>query len=556
MRNFIPAFLRSPIILFPLIVCLYIQNPAPITPKPIFGESASGPSPSQSTIVPPPKPPPQPPLQPPPLIRQLYAKPIIAPQVLDLPKKPPLQPGPGQFTAFKPNAFPSYQAPVYYQPGARQIMSQNGPGPQRPPNPSMSPQNMRPMGPPMHRPGAPPINRPPGPPGASIQYQSSPNIRPPMPIPQQQQLQQPGMQRPPMAQNMRPTTPQQVRGPNLMPQNVRPSFSPQNSTAGLNQPIRPGAPLVRPPNVGQPQPPLSSLGSQQNRPAPIPQQIINNRPPSMPFRSPVQMSNLGDHSGSERESPETLSRMQSDLSLGKVDSPRSSYLSTDDDEDVVIGKITPLASLRTPEGQLSPTLKSSTSAPFNRSDSQMSISSRPPSGLGNYVKTTDTLRTAQSPQTLQSTEIVYKEKHMISTEKSVDSSGSFDRDRTPEPSKVGHADQSNPTSRAPSTDNISRPSKPIELGPARSQPPAAMGKSRQISPTTPSADRVTFVLPDETNGGQNSEPMRKTPVPPNFLKKLDAETRGHSPFRSNLSVDQDHSSADNSKMKFNNHKIL
>lgn len=266
----------------------------------------------------------------------------------------------------------------------------------------------------------------------------------------------------------------------------------------------------------------------------------------MPFRSPVQMSNLGDQPGSERESPESLSRMQSDLSLGKVDSPRSSYLSTDDDEDVVIGKITPLASSRTPEGQLSPTSKSSTSAPFNRSDSQMSISSRPPSGLGNYVKTTDAMRTAQSPQTLQSTEIVYKEKHMISTDKSLDNSGS------PDPSKMGHTDQSKPASRVPSTDNINRTSKPTELGLARSQPPAQMGKSRQMSPTTPGADRVTFVLPDETNGGQNSEPMRKTPVPPNFLKKLDAETRGHSPFKSNLSVDRDHSSADNSKMKLNN----
>ncbi|XP_062701999.1 uncharacterized protein LOC109419299 isoform X2 [Aedes albopictus] len=504
------------------------MNPPFVSAKPDPGDFSTG-SPIPTPVVPPPKPPPQPPLQPQPLNRQLYAKPIIAPQILDLHNKPSLPQGQGNQYTLKTGAFPPHTASIYYQSGTRQIMSQNGPGTQRPPNPSMSPQNMRPMGPPMQRPGAPPPTRPPGPPG---QYIIPPNVRPQMPPPQQQQ--QPNMQRPPLAQNMRPTTPQQVRPPNIMPQNVRPPFSPQNSTAAANQPIRPGAPMMRPPNIGQSQPPIVGSVAQQNRPSPIPQQIINNRPPSMPFRSPAQSGNL-DQSGSERDSPESLNRMQSDLSFGKTDSPRSSYLSTDDDDDVVIGKITPMASSRSPDDQLSPTSK--TSAPFNRSDSQMSIPSRPPSGLGNYMKPSDSLRIAQSPQPLQSNEIVYKEKHMISADKPLD--GLSYSEKTLD-------EQSKPSSRVPSTDNINRPSKPQDLGSSRPLASTTVGKPRQTVPTTPGGtERVTFVLPDETNGSRNSEPYRKTPLPPHALEKPDVETRGRSPFKSNLSMDRDHPSADN-----------
>ncbi|XP_021708278.1 microtubule-associated protein tau isoform X5 [Aedes aegypti] len=502
------------------------QNPPIVLSKPDLGENPTG-SPASTHFVPP-KPPPQPPLQPQPLIRQLYTKPIIAPQLLDLHSKPPLSQGQGnQYPVQKTGTFPPHTASIYYQSGTRQIMSQNGPGTQRPPNPSMSPQNMRSMGPMMQRPGAPPLNRPPGPPG---QYITSPNVRPQMPPPpqQQQQQQQPSMQRPPL----RPTTPQQVRPTNVMPQNVRPPFSPQNSTTVTNQPIRSGAPLVRPPNIGQSQSPIGGPGTQQIRPTPIPQQIINNRPPSMPFRSPAQLGSF-EQSGTERDSPETFNRMQSDLSLGKTDSPRSSYLSTDDDDDVVIGKITPLASSRSPEDLLSATSK--ISAPLNRSDSQISIPSRPQSGLGNYIKSSD--RTAQSPQPLQSNEIVYKEKQPISAEKPLDGLSHPEKANDELSKNISHV---------LSNDNTNRPNKPLDFASSRQQSSTSVGKHRQSTPTTPGGtDRVTFVLPDETNGTENSEHLRKTPLPPNALKKPDVETRGRSPFKSNLSVDKDHPDKDN-----------
>ncbi|XP_039445442.2 uncharacterized protein LOC120425109 isoform X4 [Culex pipiens pallens] len=521
------------------------MNPAPVTSRPIVGDSTSG----VATSLPPPAPPA-------PLVRPLYAKPIVAPHIQDLPTKPPLPPG-QQFATFKTHQYPVNTPPaVYYQPGPRQIiMSQDGSGFQRPPNPSASPQNMRPIAPsPMNRPGGPGPRPPaPGSPAPS-QY---PNMRPQMPSPQ------PGMQRPIMNQNMRPTTPQQVRAPNMMPQNARPPFSPQNSIAGSNPQIRPGPPPVRPPGVGPPMNQPGMISMQQNRPAPIPQQIINNRPPAMPFKSPVQGLNPGETY--ERESPEALSRMQSDLSIGKVDSPKSSYLSTDDDEDVVIGKITPLASSRSPDNQISPTIKTAPSVPFHRSDSQMSIPSRPPSGMGNYGKQPDAaLKTSHSPApAVQSNEIVYKEKHMISPEKPLNGIGAAERMKTPSPEqgKYVNIDQIKPSSRTPSTDNMNRPNKPMDLPSSprpqvtapqsQQQPPTAVsmaskpGKPPQATPTTPGTERVTFVLPEETNSVPNSEPLRKTPVPPNILKKPDAETRGRSPFKNHLSVERNYSPVDN-----------
>ncbi|XP_055586741.1 microtubule-associated protein tau isoform X2 [Uranotaenia lowii] len=501
------------------------MNQAPLTPRPVFGESIAAPAP-----LPPAPPPPPPPSQPAvPLsttafaLRPLYAKPIIASQNLDLPSVKPhalsgvpyTVPTAHQFLPHKP------PPPAYYQqPGQpRQIMSQNG----APPNPSASPQNMRPMAPPMTRPGGPggPINRPPGPPSSPApgQYPNSPGVRPQMPSP--------GMQRPPMpAQNMRPTTPQQVRAPNMMPQNVRPPFSPQNSMAGI-QSVRSAAPSpIRAPG----QPPMQA-NLQQNRPTPIPQQVINNRPPSMPFRSSTQNS---DQLGSERNSPENLSRMQSDLSMGKTDSPKSSYLSTDDDEDVVIGK-TQLASTRSPEGQISPTTKISPSVPFTRSDSQMSIPSRPPSGMGSYGKP------GGNSQPLQSNEIVYKEKHAYMPDKPLDGYSAMDRVLSPSPdqNRQGHA-----ASRAPSSDNLVKHGKPQDLGPIPVQGLRSKPAGSALTPGGGANERVTFVLPNETNGqSHNSEPMRKTPVPPNFLEKPDAGTRGRSPYK-NSAMDRNRSPVD------------
>ncbi|XP_055614818.1 microtubule-associated protein tau [Toxorhynchites rutilus septentrionalis] len=508
------------------------KNQAPLPPKPNFGSATSG-----SSVVPPP--------QSPSLVRQLYAKPIIAPQIPDLAIKQPATTGYHPVATYKSNPQTGQANPPYYQPGARQMMNQNGPGLQRPPNPPVPQQNMRPMAPPMNRPGAPVANRPPGPPASPApgQFPNSPNMRPQMPSPQQ-----PGMQRPPIAQNMRPALPQQVRAPSIIPQNARPPFSPQNSTAASNQPIRPAVPPVRPMNIGQqPQPQQAHINVQQNRPAPIPQQIINNRPPSIPFKSPLQNSNTNDQFGSERESPE--SRMQSDSNLGKIDSPKGSYLSTDDDEDVVIGKITPLASSRSPEGQNSPTSKTNPSIPFNRSDSQMSIPSRPPSGLGNYAKVSDTvLRNFSSPlQPPHSNEIVYKEKHLLSTEqKPFDGSSHIDRGKTPSPDQgmQGSAAQSESMSRMPSTEN--KPRKPcLELPSDRIQASNILSKTKQATPTTPGAERVTFVLPDQTISNQNIDTLRKTPVPTNVPKKPETETRGRSSFKNNPSMDQTYNHYDN-----------
>ncbi|XP_058813934.1 microtubule-associated protein 4 isoform X2 [Topomyia yanbarensis] len=482
------------------------------------------------------RPPPLAAVQPSLLISPVSVKPGGVPQTQHIPVRPSVTPR--QLFIGKSPQYPTI-SPVSYQPGAKQIMNQNGAG-QRPPIPSMSPPNMRPMAPPMNRQGAPLGARPTGPMGSPVpgtQFPSSPNVRPQM---QTSQPIQPGMHRPPMMQsNMRQATPQQVRLPGMIPQNMRPPISPQNSATGGNQFIRSGVQPVRHP--GAPPPQMANMNTQQIRPSPIPQQVINNRPPSMPFKSAIQNNNFGDPHGLERSSPESMSRIQSDIVLGKAESPRSSYLSTDDDDDVVIGKITPLPSSRSPEGQTSPTVKNPTSIPLHRTDSQASIPSRPPSALGNLNRTPDViLRNPHPPtQVLQSNEIVYKEKHAISPDKPLDGFSPIVRGKTPSPEqmKSDHIDYLQSINRSPIT-NLARTTSPSEAL-------ASTEKTKQSIQSTPSIERVTFVLPEETNDSKNSEPMRKTPIPPSVFKKTVTETRGRSPLKNHLSTDRKHSPGDN-----------
>ncbi|XP_058467848.1 microtubule-associated protein tau isoform X2 [Malaya genurostris] len=456
------------------------------------------------------------------------------PQVQHVPARLTVAPR-QQFVAIKSPQHPTSPR-VYYQPGVKQIMNHNEAGPQRPPIPSMSPPNMRPMVPPMSRPGAPPAPRPVGPQGSPApvaQYSSSPNIRPQMLTSQPIQL---GMQRPPMMQNnMRQGTP--TRPPGVMPQNMRPPVSPQNSITGNNQFIRSGAPPIR--QTGAVPLQMSHMNAPQIRPSPIPQQLINNRPPSMPFRSTIQNSNIGEQLILERSSPENMNKIQSDTVLGQIDSPRNSYLSTDDDEDVVIGKITSMPSSRSPEGQTSPTAKNVASVPLHRTDSQASIPSRPPSALGSLNRIPDTMqRNAHSPaQPLQSSEIVYKEKHTVSPNNPQNGLSSIVRAKTSSPEQMPDTVDLQSKGRSQTT-NFARIASPTE-------PPASLGRTKPPMQSTPSSERVTFVLPEETNGNVPREPMRKTPIPQNVLMKLDTESRGRNPNKSHPAIDRTYSPNNN-----------
>ncbi|XP_053698709.1 microtubule-associated protein tau [Sabethes cyaneus] len=499
----------------------------PLTPKVSFGEVKGG-TPSIA------------PLQGSPVIRPPYAKPAAAPQIQDLPVRQPVGPA-QQFIAFKPPQHPNYKPQVYYQPGTILTMNQNGAGSQRPPNPSMSPQNMRPIAPPMMRQGPPAGPRPTGSMGSTppnMQYPSSPNVRPQMQSPL---AAQPAMQRPQMPQNMRPLAPQLVRPPGVGPQNARPPVSPQNVITNNTQFIRQAAPQFRSPSPGQPSPQITNPNSQSVRPPPIQQQVASNRPPSASFKSPPQSNTPVDQYGFD--SPENQSRPQVDHT-GRMDSPKGSYLSTDDDEDVVIGKITPLSSSRSPEGQTSPTSKNPSSVPMYRSDSQASIPSRPPSALGNFSRSSDPRHSQPPSQMLQSNEIIYKEKLPASADKPLDGLSGVTRMKTPSPDE-NSAEYARLSNRLPSVDTSARSNRPLELGSTPSQEHATSGRSRPPISSTPSTERVTFVLPEETNDGTNSEPMRKTPVPPNVLKKPDAETRGRSPFKNHLTVGGSSSASDN-----------
>ncbi|XP_055524959.1 uncharacterized protein LOC129718322 isoform X2 [Wyeomyia smithii] len=477
------------------------------------------------------------PLQSSPIVRPPYARPEGAPQIQDF--KVRQSGGAGQqFIAFKSPQNPNIKPQVYYQPVTNITMNQNGAGLQRPPNPAIPSQNMRPVAPPMVRPGPPPgprLTGPIGPTTPNMQYPSSPNPRPPI---QPSLTAQQTMQRPPMPQNMRPNTPQQVRPPAVGPQNIRPPIAQQNVVTNSSQFIRQPMPQIRPPGVGQPSPQMPNPNSQAIRPSPIPQQITSNRPPSMPFRSPTQSNTPVDQYGFE--TPDNPNRTQIEH-LGRVDSPKG-YVSTDDDEDVVIGKITPLPTSRSPEGQISPTAKNSPAVPLYRPDSQASTHSRPPSALGNFPRSSD-LRNSQPPsQMLQSNEIIYKEKH--STDKPLDGLGAMTRMKTPSPDEPS-AEHQRISNRTPSIDNSFSSSRSADSGSTPAQEFVTTGRPRPPISSTPSTERVTFVLPAETSDSTSSDILRKTPVPPNFLKKPDAETRSRSPFKNHLTVGRSFSPNDN-----------
>lgn len=195
--------------------------------------------------------------------------------------------------------------------------------------------------------------RPPGPPGQQFQpprpLNPSPLVRGPTPgavPPPQQPLQQPP----------RPQFPQQQQQP------PRPPFiRPQGGAPLLQSPVNPqGGPPFRPPIPGQ------------------------QRPVGQPIRQPSSEQILRSQNSFERAQDPRIMNTP-DPSKG---SRPNSVLSNDDDDDVVMGRAaTPGQIKRTPSdlqnpskayGQINPQLQ--------RSDSKLSIPSRPPSATDQHSK--------------------------------------------------------------------------------------------------------------------------------------------------------------------------
>lgn len=220
-------------------------------------------------------------------------------------------------------------------------------------------------------PGQPPIagqpqQRPPLQQQPSAQFPQGQRPINPSAQPPQQYPQQPRPQNPNSASNIRPNNPLQQPNrpvaPNQQQQPIRPPIRPQGPTQN--------PPLNRPPvpqNQTQPQTRPTSASVRQPSPA----------YPQAPY---------SQNSAEKFQSSYDPNNMSADISVLRTDQTRpSSVLSNDDDDDVVMGRSSPLrtpvgsAKASEPRTDISQSKSPTNPAPLQRADSRQYIPSRPPS---------------------------------------------------------------------------------------------------------------------------------------------------------------------------------
>ena len=210
--------------------------------------------------------------------------------------------------------------------------------------------------------------RPPAPPGAQQYPPNQTGPRPPLPA--QQQFQQPRPQNPNQAPPLRAPLPQQP--PIQQQPTSRPPF-PLPTQQPLNRP-----PLIRPQGQQQqPQMPGVPPGQQFRPAAPIGQQ----RPIGPPSR---QLTNefIGDQQ--QIRSQNSFDKPNS-IDPSKIMTRPNSGLSNDDDDDVIMGR--PQSSINRAPSDLQNAANYNKGPAVQRSDSKLSIPSRPPSATDHISKT-------------------------------------------------------------------------------------------------------------------------------------------------------------------------
>ncbi|XP_052865997.1 basic proline-rich protein [Anopheles cruzii] len=366
----------------------------------------------------------------------------------------------------------------------------------RPPNPMMGPggpQMMRPpLGPPM-RTGTPPQLQPGGPRPMFVggAHQQPPGVpmpmRPPMPpgtgvpgMQPQRPPSAPGMQRPPMM--MGQPSPMRPPPPGMTGGGPRPTISPQNSNlgggggggGGGGPPFPPSGMMgaARPPGPYGPVP-----GATEFMQGPLP---ANSRPPSTTNVRPAFFNRPADLP------------------------PSATHSINDDDDDVVIGKITPEsphpANRGPPRNFTMPT-----GGPMG--EREKSIPSRPPSVAGNYKQpandqeSTDGLPTAAGRPPLHALkDFLHKEP----------------------PQRAGQSPGQSPSpgsqqlSPANTDENFSFRPGPKPPGQPGQLPQQQQQQQYKVGPS-PGRDGVTFQLPNGKDGpppewNSRSRPPQQQPV--------------------------------------------
>ncbi|XP_058055653.1 microtubule-associated protein tau [Anopheles bellator] len=355
----------------------------------------------------------------------------------------------------------------------------------RPPNPMAQapggPQMMRPpMGPPI-RTGTPPQLQPGGPRPVFMggAHQQPPGVpmpmRPPMPpgtgvpgMQPQRPPSAPGMQRPPMM--MGQPSPMRPPPPGMAGGGPRPTISPQNSNLG-------GGGGAGPPfhGMGAPRPsgPYGPTDFMQAPPA-------NSRPPSTTNVRPAFFN----------RPPDQASRPPSGTPMDGGLPPSATHSINDDDDDVVIGKITPESPNPANRGPLRNFTMPNAGGPMG--EREKSIPSRPPSVAGNYKppandsEQTDGLQNAGRPPLHALKDFLHKEP----------------------PQRAGQSPGQSPSpgsqqlSPANTDENFS-----FRPGPKPPGQPGQLPQQQQqykVGPT-PGRDGVTFQLPNGKEGPPPTE---------------------------------------------------
>ncbi|XP_035772634.1 basic proline-rich protein-like [Anopheles albimanus] len=419
-----------------------------------------------------------------------------------------------------------------YVPNTAYLMDQ----PPRPPNPTGGPggpQMMRPpMGPP--RTGTPTQPQPPRPgPGMFVGGQHPPGV----PMPMRPQMPPgtgvPGMQpRPPSAQGMqRPPTmmmgqPSPIRPPPPVMSGPRPTISPQNSNLGGGVPQHP---QQAPGTMGQgsrpPQQPHQGTGSPYGPGSPDPQggggspfglqqgggPNNNSRPPSTNMR-PAYYPNrppMGTPMGGDQQSRPPSGVDGSGL-------PSATH-SIDDDEDVVIGKITP----ESPNPARGPPRNFTMPGPMGAGpypvsgEREKSIPSRPPSVSGNYKSSNELTDPNEGPGGARP---LHALKDFIQK----------DQQRAGSPGQSPSSPGSQQLSPANTDENFSyRPGSKPHGQPQQPQQQYKMAPGSQPTGMGRDGEKVTFQMPNGAGSGppqdwngrsrpplQQQQPMARNPMGP------------------------------------------